>query len=417
MGRLAYLFDCFPALSETFIQREIRGLGRLGVEPMLVSNLEPEPTGMHAADQILARRTFYIFTPKRIGEFILANLALLIKGPGRYLKTVKSALAGGEGSPKRIIKNLGQVAGAAVLARRLAKEGVTHIHAHFALGAAGLAVYVGMLTGIPYSLSIHGSDVLLPQARTREKLEGACFIVTNCEYHVRHLRNRFPSLDHQKFYLLRLMLELASNLWQPSPPPRPSQPLRILNVARLHPVKAQDVLIRACAKLVEYKVPFICRIVGEGPNRSKLEGLISDLGLRDRVELTGAMEEPEVAAMFDWCHVFVLSSISEGTPMTIVEAMAKGRPVLAPAITALPEMVLDGQTGWLYPQGSVSDLAERLAAMAGEPEKIQTMGARGARQARENHDQDKNAQRLRDIFAREAPSLGLHLGEDVRPDW
>ena len=386
MGRLAYLFDRFPALSETFFQREIRGLAGLGLEPILVSNLKPDYANVHATDRGLAEKTFYIYSPKRFGQFVTANLGLFFHYPGRYLRALSLALTSGEGRPWQRIKNLGMLAGAAVLGIKFARDGVTHVHAHFALGAAGLAVYLQILTGLPYSLSIHGSDVLLPQTGTGEKLENASFIVTNCEYHVQYLRDKFPSLGGRKFYLVRLMLELGSGLWLPTRPPLPLQPLRILNVARLHPVKAHEVLIRACGLLAEQGVPFECRIVGEGPTRTKLESLISELGLGDRIELMGALDELEVARMYDWSHVFVLSSTSEGTPMTIVEAMAKGRPVVAPEITALPEMVRHGQTGFLFPAASAPGLYECLAELAGTPDLIERMGAQGLRQVQKNHD-------------------------------
>ena len=417
MGSLVYLFDRFPALSETFFQREIRGLSSLGVDPILVSNLRPDFANIHESDRVLAEKTFYIYSPNRFPQFVAANLISFWHFPGRYLRALRLALTNGEGRPWQRIKNLGLLAGAAVLGLKCARDDITHVHAHFALSAAGLAVYLHILTGLPYSLSIHGSDVLLPQAGTREKLENAIFVVTNCEYHVKHLRDRFPALGSQKFYLLRLMLEQESGYWRPTPPPLPLQPLRILNVARLHPVKAHEVLIQACGLLAEQGIPFECRIVGEGSTRTKLESLISSLGLGERVKLMGALEEPEVARMFDWSHVFVLSSSSEGTPMTIVEAMAKGRPVVAPEITALPEIVRHGQTGLLFPAASVDGLYQCLAELAGNPELIQHMGALGLQQVRENHDLETNARKLKNVFAREAPALGLAADHEIAPDW
>ena len=206
----------------------------------------------------------------------------------------------------------------------------------------------------------------------------ASFIVSNCRYFVGHLTSRFPSLASQKFYVVRGGVDMTDPCWRPTPLPTPDGALRLLNVARLAPVKAQHVLIDALAQLKNQGIPFTCRIIGEGPLRPDLENRIHRLGLSDAVHLLGARQEPEVREQYDWSQVVVLSSRSEGTPMTIIEAMAKARAVVAPRITAIPEMVADGDSGLLFTPGSAADLAGQLTRLAAAPQLLAQLSLRGA---------------------------------------
>jgi glycosyltransferase involved in cell wall biosynthesis len=317
------------------------------------------------------------------------------------------ALKQRDGSLLQLWPNLSHLAGAAVLAEYCQAHRVEHVHVHFAYGAAEVAIFLKALTGLPYSISIHGSDVLLPNRLLEAKLREAQFIVSNCHYHIQHLRKLYPSLLTQRFYVVPGGVALNHCPWAEVVPPQAGLPLRLLLVARLVPVKATEVLIQACAILKSQKIPFHCRIVGDGPERPKLADLIRDLHLDQEVEILGFRYQEEVAQLYDWSHVVVLSSRSEGTPMTIIEAMAKARPVVAPGITAIPEMVTDGQTGFLFKPGSPIDLAEKLAQLAADPLLRVRLGEAARQQALEKFEVRSNAGKLMAILAREVPGLGL----------
>jgi glycosyltransferase involved in cell wall biosynthesis len=319
---------------------------------------------------------------------------------------VRLALALKDNFAFQKIENLKHLGGASLLAEYLRANKVSHVHVHFAFGAASIAIFLNALTGIPYSLTIHGSDVLLPHPLTEEKLKRAKFIISNCRFHINNLRRRFLSLVRQQFYIIRIGLDLHSGAWSLVNPPENDPVFRILNVARLEAVKAQDVLIKACSALRDKGVDFQCRIVGEGPKREELNGLIEDLALREYVELVGSCYESEVINLYEWSHVVVLSSLSEGTPMTIIEAMAKARPVIVPRITALPEMIIDGKTGYFFEPGSVEDLTDKLVELALHPMLMSTMGDAGCQRAKKLFDLNANIQNLMDVLADEVPSLG-----------
>jgi len=343
-------------------------------------------------------------------KFLTSNLSFFFKYPINYVQCIALAFALNEGRITQVVRNLKHLLGAVLIADYIEANHIKHIHVHFALGAASVAIFLNALTGTPYSLAIHGSDVLLPHPLTEEKIKRAQFVVSNCRFHIKSLRERFPSLIKQKFYVVRLGVEFRSGLWSRVRPPENDPVLRILNVARLEAVKAQHVLIAACGTLRDMGIPFRCRLVGDGPKREELQKLIDSLGLQEHVELLGTRYEADVSELYDWSHVVALSSSSEGTPMTIIEAMAKTRPVVAPKITALPEMVIDGQTGFLFEPGSTNDLSAKLAEFVLHPSYIPLMGNNGYLRARELFDLDANTQGLMSILIEEM-SLRANRGK------
>jgi glycosyltransferase involved in cell wall biosynthesis len=134
----------------------------------------------------------------------------------------------------------------------------------------------------------------------------------------------------------------------------------LLAVGRLQPVKDHAFLVQACAQLAARSVPVECLIAGEGPERSSLESLIRSFGLERSVRLLGHVPRDQMSDAYDHANLVVLTSRSEGIPLVLMEAMARGKIVLAPAITGIPELVVAGHTGFLYEPGSLDSLVDRL---------------------------------------------------------
>ncbi|PYX88340.1 MAG: hypothetical protein DMG68_08755, partial [Acidobacteria bacterium] len=134
----------------------------------------------------------------------------------------------------------------------------------------------------------------------------------------------------------------------------------ILSVGRLHAVKDHSFLLEACATLRQRGVNFLCLIAGKGPERQSLERQIVRLGLQREVKLLGHVPHAGLGVLYARADLVVLTSRSEGIPLTLMEAMAYGRPVLAPNITGIPELVEDGKTGFLYQPRSLSDFITRV---------------------------------------------------------
>ena len=149
------------------------------------------------------------------------------------------------------------------------------------------------------------------------------------------------------------------------------RPATVLAVGRLREPKDFLTLVRATARLPPGSARVL--IVGDGPDRAEIEREIARLGLRDAVVLLG--ERADVAELLAAADVFVLASRSEGMPMSVLEAMAAGLPVVASAVGGVPELVRDGETGTLVAPGDPDVLARALGALVAAPAERARLGA------------------------------------------
>jgi glycosyltransferase involved in cell wall biosynthesis len=151
-----------------------------------------------------------------------------------------------------------------------------------------------------------------------------------------------------------------------------ARPPRIVAAGRLHPKKGFDVLVAALALLRDQGQAFDCEIAGEGDERARLEGLIAQHGLQDRVRLVGW--RGDVPAFLATGDVFAFPSHQEGFPLVLLEAMAVALPVVSSAIPGPVEMIEDGVDGVLVPPGDPAALARALAGLVATPQKAAALG-------------------------------------------
>lgn len=179
-------------------------------------------------------------------------------------------------------------------------------------------------------------------------------------------------------------------------------PPLLLSVGRLKEPKDFVTLVRALAHIEE---PFRARILGEGPDRAAVEAEVGRLGLTDCVELAGEVDD--VPAQLAAADAFVLSSRSEGMPMSILEAMAAGLPVVATRVGGIPELVADGETGLLVPAGDDVALGVALRRVVGDAELRRTLGSRGRARAVAEFDVAQFRRAHLDLYERELAAAGI----------
>jgi colanic acid/amylovoran biosynthesis glycosyltransferase len=193
------------------------------------------------------------------------------------------------------------------------------------------------------------------------KLQNCRFCVTVSEYNRRQIRKYFPAIELGKIIVSRLGVDVPEHAescqWVGLGGRRT---FTLLAVGRLHAVKDHAFLVRACARLNDRGLDFECLIAGEGPERERLELLIRNNGLQHRLTLLGHVARLQMDALYRRADVVLLTSRSEGIPLVLMEAMMRGRIVLAPAITGLPEIIIPGKTGFLYAPGELKDFVARI---------------------------------------------------------
>jgi glycosyltransferase involved in cell wall biosynthesis len=184
-----------------------------------------------------------------------------------------------------------------------------------------------------------------------------------------------------------------------SPHPRPhAQRLTMLAVGRLHPVKDHAFLLHACYELKSRGTDFLCLIAGEGPQRPWLEHLIRNLDLEANVKLLGHLSRHDLDTCYGLSDLVVLTSRSEGIPLVLMEAMAHGRTVLAPSITGIPELVKDGETGFLYRAGSLEDFLSKVEVIRTSQSALTGLRRAAREHVLQHFDRDKNLTALVDLI-------------------
>jgi glycosyltransferase involved in cell wall biosynthesis len=213
------------------------------------------------------------------------------------------------------------------------------------------------LLGITYSMTLHGSDLLLCHTYLDLKLANcsACFTVS--EYNLNYIRQHYPCVDDRKLILRRLGVDVTSPALLQSVA---HDCFILLAVGRLQRVKDHEFLLRGCAALRSLGMNLLCLIAGDGPEKRRLVRQINKLGLENQVKMLGHIAHSKLASLYCQADLVVLTSRSEGVPVVLMEAMARGTPVLAPNITGIPELIVHGETGFLYKPGSLQDFIERV---------------------------------------------------------
>jgi glycosyltransferase involved in cell wall biosynthesis len=356
MLTVAYLANQFPSAVEPYVTDEIAELRKRGVRVIAGSVYKPLPEKAGPSQ----------CQPEVVVLALSVNILLrALWLSAQHWKQISPLMArilfrGSEG-PFQRIKALAHTWLGACYAERLTGQGVDHIHVHHGYFGSWIALAAARLLGVPFSVTLHGSDLLLHGAFLDTKLENCTFCLTVSEYNRRYILDRYSAVDADKVVVVRLGVEVFGGDAFPAPRLVAStDPLRLLAVGRLHAVKDHAFLIQACAQLKERGVHLECAIAGDGRERANLESLIRKHALQEHVTLLGHVARDSMNLLYDPADVVVLTSRSEGIPLVLMEAMARGKIVLAPAITGIPELVIAGKTGFLYEPGSLDAFVDRL---------------------------------------------------------
>lgn len=179
----------------------------------------------------------------------------------------------------------------------------------------------------------------------------------------------------------------------------------VVHVARFHPVKDHGTALRAMARVAEHSSDSVLVLVGDGEERGALEGVVSELGLGERVRFLGVREDvPDLLGASD---VFLLTSVSEGVSLTLLEAMSAGLPVVTTAVGGNPEVVEDGVTGLLAGRGDDEGLAGALVRLLGDGALRERMGEAGRARAHERFDQGRMIRAYRAVYDQLLSQLDL----------
>lgn len=411
--RIALFVTTFPNVSETFILHQMTGLLDRAHELDIWAARPGSETTLHADVERyhLLRHTFYWGIDARDTSGPRVARALWAT-PAAFWRLCRrpAGLARALNVWRRYRRSASPTLffGASSLLRHGAPR-YDIIHCHY--GSNGtLAVLLrelGVITGKVIT-SFHGYDISgYVQSHGRDIYDplfalGDIFLPVSERW-----RAELISLGCQpdRITLHRMGVDLSKFAFMPRDPRRHGG-IRLLTVARLVEKKGLPYALRAVARLIDDWPQITYRIVGDGPLRSELLALIGELGISRHVSLLGAQSHEAVAAIMRDADLFLLPSVvsaegdQEGIPVSLMEAMAAGLPVLTTRHSGIPELVQDGVSGFLVPEGDVDALTERLQYLLEHPGVWAEMGRAGHTFVREHHEISKTTDELVGIYSR-----------------
>lgn len=384
---VAFVLKGYPRLSETFIAQEILALEERGLDILIVSLRHPTDRKRHPIHERIRASVLYL------PEYLYREPLRVLRGWWRARRLPGYAAAKDlwwrdlrrDPTPNRI-RRFGQ---ALVLAAELPPQ-YRRLHAHFIHTPGSVTRYAARLLGLPWSASAHARDIwITPEWEKREKLADCLWAATCTAHNVTHLS---ALGDPAKVALVYHGLDFSRF---PEPPMRrplrdgrdSADPVRMLTVGRAVEKKGFDLLLQALA-LLPGDLHWRLTHIGGGPLLKQLKEQASQLGIADRVEWLGPQSQDTVIASYRSADVFVLAckrdrdGDMDGLPNVLMEAQSQGLACAASAISAIPELIIDGETGLLVPAEDAELLSVAIGRLIVDPALRDRLGIAGAARVR-----------------------------------
>lgn len=404
-GPIAYLTGEYPRATDTFIQREVATLRALGLTVETCSIRRTGAEHLVGPEQRAeAAQTFHVLEAAANPARSLAAHAAALSRPGRYLRALALAWRTAPRGLRGRLYNLIYFAEAAVLARHLRARGITHLHNHIAKASCTVAMLTSLLSGIPYSFTLHGPDIFFAPEHWRldEKIARAKFVVCISQFCRAQAMLFSRPADWEKLHVVHCGIHPARY-----GPGAGRTGDHLLFVGRLAAVKGVAVLLDALAAARKHRPDLHLTLIGDGPERPALEQRVHDMGLADAVTFAGYKAQDEVATTLQSVDALVLPSFAEGVPVVLMEGMAAGLPVVATQVGGVGELVTHSETGLLVPPGDSAVLAAALLHLMEDGEARRRMGREGRKKVVTEFDVGQEAARLAALFRAGDPPTDL----------
>jgi len=399
---ITYLATHFPAVSHTFIADEVAALARLGVEVVPISL-----NSVGEAD--MAADTTYVKTlPKwRVLAAVATTIARHPSVITIPFRAGGGAGGGGSGGPRAMLWRYFQLAEAILVYRVMCRAGSRHLHAHFGQAPATVAWYATEVAhrhragrANTWSVTVHGWHEFVGEreARLREKVAAANFVVCVSDYTRGQLYRLAATSDRTKIHVVRCGVDLTRFVPRTDAPS--NNPPRVAIVARVSPEKGHLVLVDAIAVLRARGFELAVDVVGPEVDRhgDDVRSHAQAAGVADAFTWHGSLSPDAVADVLARADTFCLPTFAEGLPVVIMEAMARAVPVVTTYISGIPELAVDHATALVVPAARADLLADALAEMLTDEALRQRLVAAALAAVRERHDIEQNVEVLAQLF-------------------
>lgn len=390
----------FPKISESFVLNEILAVEAQGRAVVIFALMPTRDPRFHEDLSRLRASVYYVPDIFDLRTLLRHNVRAAKQNGKHYFSALLYALR------TRKLVLIWRFLQSGYIADKAQRLRVTHFHAHFATRSASAALLASRITRVPYSFTAHAVDIYKTSVERKalaRKIADASFVVTVSDCSRAYLQTIANGAAER---VVRVYNGVNMERFSPNGAP-PSGPFTILSVARLVEKKGLRDLVKACASLAEQKLSFQCWIIGRGRLRSELDALITELNLRDTVHLLRPHTQIEIAKRYRSAHLFVLPCMvgsdgnRDGLPVSIVEALASGVPVVSTPVTGIPEVVRDGYNGLIVPERDPRALAEAVQSLISDKELYGRLSSH-ARDSVGSFDSYATASELERLFERGA---------------
>ena len=395
--QITYLINQYPKVSHSFIRREILALERQGFHVQRIALRGWNEVVVDIEDIAEQKKTLYVLAQGVI-SLLIAALKVLFSTPARFFAALDLALKMARVSEKSLPYHLIYLAEACKMLPWLKLHQSQHLHAHFGTNSAEIAMLAGVLAKLPYSYTVHGPEEFdKPQALgLNMTIHQAKFVIAISSFGRSQLYRWANFADWGKVKIVHCGLEAS---FYNVPAKLIAATPRLVCVGRLCEQKGQMLLIEAAKKLNDSGVDFELILAGDGEMRAEIESLIAKYQLQDKVKITGWISSDEVRKHILSSQALVLPSFAEGLPVVIMEAMSLKRPVISTYIAGIPELLKQGENGWLCVAGDVEDLHKAMREALTLPvETLQKMGDAAYIRVIARHNIDIEAAKLAEYF-------------------
>lgn len=395
---VAYLINQYPKTSHSFIRREILALEQLGITVYRFSIRKSSLDSLVDSSDIAELRNTITLLDQGWVALFYAFLQCFTSSPITCVSSMLTSFQLGLHSKRGVLRHIFYLLEACLLKKELTKINVTHLHTHFGTNSATVALLCKLLGGPDYSFTVHGPEEFDdPKGLSlSKKIENSSFIIAISSYGKSQLMRHCSYEYWEKLKVVHCSVD--NSFLEEHDRPIPIAP-RLVCVGRLCEQKGQLLLIDALYLLKEKRIAFKMILAGDGEMRPEIEQAIQMYGLSDYVSITGWLSGQQVKDEIIKSRALVLPSFAEGLPVVIMEAFALKRPVLSTYIAGIPELVQNGQNGWLVPAGDVYALSLNLEKILSEsPKRLLEMGRLGAQIVQQEHCDTIEAAKLINLF-------------------
>jgi len=400
---IAYLSSEIPSLSATFIYNEILALQERGLQVITMSVHYPIVPAKEPELKKLLENTQFLYQQK-FTSVIVTNLKFFFRHPIRYLLTLFLLLSDmwklGAINPDAL-KLLYQFFQASQVAKILEDHQCQHLHIHFAHVPTQIGMYASSLSKIPFTFTSHANDLFERGILLKEKVNRSKAAITISEYNRKFMVSQ--GVDHRKIKLVRCGIDTKKYDFIHHQKDINKPPV-IISLGRLVEKKGMDTLILSLKNLAESRNDFSAEIAGDGLLMEELKSLVSQHDLTSKIKFKSAIAHDDVFPWMRQADIFVLAckkdsnGDQDGIPVVLMEAMAVGIPVVSTEISGIPELIQDGVSGFLAKPNDPESLAEAIERVLNGSKPIAQITKAARQRIVDEFDQDKNIDRLLDIF-------------------